>query len=96
MVAIMILTSEKILDIHKLMISNLGGRDGVSLPGWKQEIRLSNCRISPVQWRVRLHRKRRANNPNATKNRELPCQADEVKIWLEKSTYRLWALTFRL
>ena len=33
MVAIMILTSEKILDIHKLIISNFGGIDGVLCRG---------------------------------------------------------------
>lgn len=33
MVAIMILTSEKILDIHKLIISNFGGIDGVLCQG---------------------------------------------------------------
>jgi death-on-curing protein len=33
MVAIMILTSEKILDIHKLIIRNFGGIDGVLCQG---------------------------------------------------------------
>jgi death-on-curing protein len=33
MVAIMILTSEKILDIHELIISNFGGIDGVLCQG---------------------------------------------------------------
>ena len=33
MVATMILTSEKILDIHKLIISNFGGIDGVLCQG---------------------------------------------------------------
>ena len=33
MVATMILTSEKILDIHKLIISNFGGIDGILCQG---------------------------------------------------------------
>jgi death-on-curing protein len=33
MVAVMILTSEKILDIHKLIISNFGGIDGILCQG---------------------------------------------------------------
>jgi len=33
MVAVMILTSEKILDIHKLIISNFGGIDGTLCQG---------------------------------------------------------------
>ena len=57
--AIMILTSEKIIEVHRLIISNFGGVDGV----------LCHGTIDYLVDQINAE-----NNPNAAKNRQLPMQ----------------------